>query len=100
MTTENVIRLYPEQSGASVPEPEQSPEAEDPANEPAAESDWTRSPAEASRSIESTRPPAAEPATSKGRSNWAYWRKRTRRGPPVPLRAGERWKRRLPKVCW
>lgn len=27
-------------------------------------------------------------------------RRAKRRGEPLPLRAGERWKRRLPRVCW
>jgi hypothetical protein len=33
-------------------------------------------------------------------AHWAAYRRARRHGVPVRLRAGERWKRRLPRACW
>ena len=46
-------------------------------------------------------PASAGEEAGAGRGSPASWRRRgKRRAASAPLRAGERWKRRLPKACW
>jgi hypothetical protein len=47
------------------------------------------------RDLASVKPGGA----GRGNAGWRLRRKVKRVGQPAPLRAGERWKRRLPPVC-